>query len=165
MARVYTEEQKQAARVRAREWHLANRERARVAAKKWYALNAEVAKERARRWREEHPEMAKAADARKRANRSPEYLEKRRIDEQNRRARMKLSGGRLTKGLAKRLYALQNGLCVYCRTDLNCAFDLDHIVPISKGGAHSDENIQLLCPTCNRRKHTKSAEAFAKMAA
>ena len=32
---------------------------------------------------------------------------------------------------------------------------IDHVVPISKGGAHSVENVQPLCIPCNSSKHTK----------
>lgn len=33
--------------------------------------------------------------------------------------------------------------------------ELDHIIPISKGGTHSSENVQLLCRECNHRKADK----------
>lgn len=32
---------------------------------------------------------------------------------------------------------------------------LDHIVPLSKGGAHKADNIQLVCIECNRVKSNK----------
>ncbi len=35
-------------------------------------------------------------------------------------------------------------------------FEVDHIVPRSKGGADIDDNLQLLCPTCNRRKGSRT---------
>ena len=34
-------------------------------------------------------------------------------------------------------------------------FELDHIRPKRFGGHDVDENFQLLCPSCNRRKSTK----------
>lgn len=56
----------------------------------------------------------------------------------------------------------QNNKCVYCRTDISSIYHVDHIVPISKGGSNYLENIQLLCPTCNMRKHTTDHETFLK---
>ena len=31
--------------------------------------------------------------------------------------------------------------------------DIDHVIPRSRGGRSQEENLQLLCRTCNRRKY------------
>ena len=41
-------------------------------------------------------------------------------------------------------------------------FDIDHIVPRSKGGADVDENLQLLCPTCNSSKGNRAMSKWLR---
>ena len=42
------------------------------------------------------------------------------------------------------------GKCTQCGSNENLEFD--HIIPVSKGGANTYRNIQLLCEVCNREK-------------
>jgi len=43
--------------------------------------------------------------------------------------------------------------CRRCRTTIN--LEVDHIVPLSKGGKTEEANLQTLCRRCNRRKWKK----------
>ncbi len=49
--------------------------------------------------------------------------------------------------------------CVYCKTQ-NIPLELEHIVPVSRGGSNRVSNLALACRPCNQRKGTQSAEEF-----
>ncbi len=49
--------------------------------------------------------------------------------------------------------------CVYCG-DENGPFDVDHVHPFSRGGAHSIENFAWACAPCNRSKGAKTVEEW-----
>lgn len=49
--------------------------------------------------------------------------------------------------------------CVYCNRHSD-RLTQEHIIPVSKGGAYTPENIVTACPSCNSRKHTKDAFEF-----
>lgn len=60
----------------------------------------------------------------------------------------------------KFLYSSQQGKCVVCRKNLNNKYDVDHILPLSKGGRNDKYNIQLLCSLCNKQKAAKDPIEF-----
>ena len=31
-------------------------------------------------------------------------------------------------------------------------YDIDHIIPLARGGTEDDDNLQALCPGCHRKK-------------
>lgn len=51
------------------------------------------------------------------------------------------------------VYKWDGGRCVYCGSTQN--LQLDHIIPFSRGGATTLENLQLLCQKCNIEKSNK----------
>lgn len=52
-----------------------------------------------------------------------------------------------------------NQCCVYCNQHSE-RLTQEHIIPVSKGGAYTADNIVSACPSCNSRKHTQDAFEF-----
>ena len=59
----------------------------------------------------------------------------------------------IRKEVVDAVWKRDGGKCVYCGSTEN--LQLDHIIPFSKGGATTVENLQLLCQKCNLQKSNK----------
>lgn len=59
----------------------------------------------------------------------------------------------IPKDVANAVWNRDGGKCVYCGSTENLQFD--HIIPFSKGGATTVENLQILCQKCNLKKSNK----------
>ena len=60
------------------------------------------------------------------------------------------------------LFGQQEGVCNGCRTEFPFRiFEVDHMIPRAKGGTDHLDNLQLLCPSCNRIKGDRPQEYLA----
>ena len=59
----------------------------------------------------------------------------------------------IPKDVVDTVWNRDGGKCVYCGSNEN--LHLNHIIPFSKGGDTSVENLQLLCQKCNLEKSNK----------
>lgn|SRR5574340_182965 len=152
-------------------WRAANPDKAKANMNKWVANNREkhnastVAwrkdnpwkqKECSAKWRLANPERQKAATAAWCAA-NPEA---KRVHDQNRRSRKLANGGRLSPGIADRLFKLQRGKCACCHASIEDGNHIDHVIPLALGGPNEDWNVQLLCQACNRSKGAKHPVEF-----
>lgn len=143
-------------------WRMENPEKVREMNRSWYLRNTEKREAYNAAWRAENPEKAKSASRQRGKKYYLKNKDKDREKTATRRARKAGAGGGLSRGIRKRLFLAQEGRCAYCRVELGESAHLDHIIPLSKGGAHSDGNVQLLCPQCNLSKGAKMPEEFIK---
>ena len=47
------------------------------------------------------------------------------------------------------------GYCLFLELYSPTVFQIDHIIPLAEGGTNEEENLWLLCETCNRAKSNK----------
>lgn len=68
-----------------------------------------------------------------------------------RRARLMEAAGEVTAEEFAELCLLYEGKCLACGRD-NVRMTMDHVIPLSKGGSNTINNIQPLCMPCNSTK-------------
>ncbi|MHB8914432.1 MAG: HNH endonuclease [Thiobacillus sp.] len=145
-------------------FHASNKEKEKLYGAKYRVAHKDKIKASASKWRTNNLEKAKSARVERYAK-NPEKerdssrawkstnKDRIRIYSLNRRARERENGGKLSQGLAERLYKLQKGKCACgCKQNLGDDYHMDHIMPIKLGGSNTDENIQLLRAVCNYKK-------------
>ncbi len=120
------------ARARAREWRQANREKHRAYSRGWARANRARSHAQVREWRAANPEAY-------------------RLQGMLRRARERANG--IFKVTAKEVRRMLAKPCYLCGVAPSA--DLEHIVPVSRGGQHSIGNLLGACKPCNNRKHDK----------
>lgn len=85
------------------------------------------------------------------------------IYSQLRRKRIEEAEGFFTNSDIQVMYYNQKGKCVYCSSLFeDTGYHIDHIHPLCLGGSHWPYNLQLLCPTCNKKKSGKHPDEYEK---
>jgi hypothetical protein len=67
-----------------------------------------------------------------------------------------MARAKLSKALKQQVYDRANG-CEYCRLQRQFAnsFEVEHIIPVSRGGLDTLDNLALACRHCNSLKSNK----------
>lgn len=107
----------------------------------------------------------RAREQKKRIRESPELLSVHRIRSRVFSAIRRARGGVFERGkyakLVEDLFLQQKGLCAYCRLKITKEkSEIDHFIPVSKGGLTSFENLRLSCLPCNRSKGATMPNEF-----
>jgi HNH endonuclease len=69
-----------------------------------------------------------------------------------------MSRTKISNALKKQVSDRARGCCEYCKSQRKfspSSFEIEHIVPISRGGSNTLENLALACAQCNSHKSNK----------
>lgn len=130
--RRYYENHSEENKAYARAWRAANPERAKANRRAHYLANREKTLEQNRQWSENNPERRKAIN--------------RGIAHRRRAAKGCAVPQRWVKS------AETPGQCYWCGSDISDYYEVDHIMPLSKGGPDVDSNKVKACKGCNSQE-------------
>ena len=131
-----------------------NKEKRNAYMRKWVERNHD-------RWLEWHRQYSSTEEykARKKINDRKYNLKHREMYRKHRRlykARKRASKVGIVN--ENKLINEWDGYCGICKEKVEKNYHIDHIIPLSKGGSHSQENLQITHPSCNFRKSNKILE-------
>lgn len=115
--------------------------------RKYKSVRIEYFKSEMRKWRTENPDRVRQHVAKRNALKRRATINLKSINEF------------VSSTLSK-----QNSVCYYCRKIFpSNSIHFDHIIPLSKGGPHSIENLCVACRDCNLAKHAKFISAWVRV--
>ena len=124
-------------------WRAANLEQHRRDSREWARNNRDRCNRNSAAWRAKNPDLvrahASAYAARQRATRGGSFSSRELFDQLRR----------------------QHGRCYWCDFPVGGAWDADHVIPLSRGGANHISNVVIACPSCNRSKQAKLPHEFS----
>lgn len=141
---------------RIREWRETNRDHIAQYRKRYYTENAERCRKTSRRIYRANRARYAASNRTWRLNNPERYKEK----QHRRRARVTGAGGSYTRQDIQLQMKAQGGNCWWCGKPMKGEYQIDHRIPISRGGSNYPENIVLAHSWCNQSKKDKTPAEY-----
>jgi 5-methylcytosine-specific restriction endonuclease McrA len=125
------------------EWYKQNRDRHRTRMAKWQRENRVIRNEIGKRWQKAHPDKIREKSARRRSLKRGSASE--RVDYERIRKRDRM-------------------ICHLCdRRIAKSELHFDHVIPLSQGGTHSEDNVRVAHRTCNLKKGARYWQSAMSM--
>jgi 5-methylcytosine-specific restriction endonuclease McrA len=143
-------------------------ERFRKRTRDYYRRNGEEVRAKKRAIEKAFPEKTRAKRRAYEDRTRQKTRTRKALHQRVRKHRLRANGGDLTASEWEKIVARYGGCCLRCGATGNIT--IDHVVPISAGGANCAANVQPLCGSCNSVKKNFHATdyrltAFARMKA
>ena len=154
----WCEDNKEKVKEHKKKWREENKEKLKEGKKKWYEENKEKIIEQSKRYREENKETIR--EWKKKYFLTNPYAKK--TQKHRRRARQKNASGYSTKEQIQARFDYHGNKCYYCG-DSSSRLEIEHRIPLARGGSNWPANIVPACNHCNNKKHTKTEREFKEL--
>lgn len=169
MKKLTEEERKQKEREQQKKYYQKKRKKILKKVKEYCEKNKDLVKERKRKWYQKNKEKISTEHKKYRKNNQEKLKEKRRLyNKKNpmiprmaafrRRARHKNAPGFSTKEQIQARFDYYGNKCYYCGDSSN--LQMEHRIPLSRGGSNWPANIVPACRGCNSKKSTQTEAEF-----
>lgn len=139
----YRENNRQKHREYYADFYKKNRDRVLAKRRRSNAADPDAVKIKWRNWIDSNPERAKAANL---------------AAQITHRTKKAGNGGHFTAKDRDALFLAQNGRCAVCPR--KGRLEVDHVIPVCRGGSSNPSNLQLLCRSCNASKGKRTMEEW-----
>jgi len=142
--KAYYQKNKDRYKERGRKWQDENKERIAKKRRDYYLENRERLKAYQKEWKKRNPDLHKRHKTKRRA------------------IKMQVETEVWTH---EEIAAQGTGLCPYCGKEIGFVYDseimqIDHMIPLSRGGSDLTENLEPVCCECNLKKHAKTKAEY-----
>jgi 5-methylcytosine-specific restriction endonuclease McrA len=142
-----------------REWAAKNSDKIKLRQKQYHLENLEKRKAQNKEWRRLHGKESRRRLLKQNPSRDIFYSH-------NRRALKRAATINLAN-IKRWMDSVKNSptsICYYCQLKIpSSLIHFDHIVALSRGGAHSVENLCISCASCNLSKNNKDVGAWIRI--
>ena len=143
-----------------RHWYHANLDKVRGYSWRYRQANRDACLARGRRWRDNNRERFRAMQRRWDSKHPDRRRANKRASEARRRARKHEAGGTYTAKDIALMLRTQKRRCWYCQCDISDGYEIDHRIPLSRGGTNAPSNLVLACAPCNHSKYDKTPDEW-----
>lgn len=154
-------------RERSRQYRAANPEKVAESNRRYRERNSAKIAELKRKWRQDNPDSVREyreanrdamSEYRREWNKANPEIRKAQVQRYRARKANAEQDGHTYDDMIKRWAQLGYDGCVYC--DAGKFEHIDHVIPLSRGGSHTLDNLAPACARCNRAKGSRTVEEF-----
>ena len=145
-------------------WARSHKEQYNSNSRKHYRKHRKEICERTWKWQKENPEKNRVIHrkvAKRFRQKYPEIIRNNSVIRKAKVKKVTIGDKKEINEIYKQALKETNIICFYCKKLVPLGYrHVDHKIPLSKGGSHTKDNLEITCQGCNLEKRTKTADEY-----